>query len=575
MFKLSRTAHIGIIIVLGSVLFFPFLGSVPLFDWDEINFAECAREMIVTGDYSSVQINFQAFWEKPPLFIWMQALSMKMFGVNEFAARFPNAVCGMITLVVIYLIGSKTSDKRFGMVWVLAYTGSFLPHIYFKTGIIDPWFNLFIFLGVYQAILHTNDPGGKYGLKRSALSAFFIGLATLTKGPAALLIFGLCALVFWARKKFIKVTTFKSMLLFVGIFLITAGSWFIYEILSGNFQVVKDFFIYQVRLFKTEDAGHAGFFGYHFVVLFFGCFPASVFLFHGWKKSSADTPFQKHFKSWMSNLFWVVLILFSIVETKIVHYSSLCWLPLTWLAASGVCKLMSQEIEFKKRLIFILLAVTLFFAVVFTLLSLTDQFKEKMISGGMIKDDFAAHSLQADANWAGWEWLGGIFYLTLSLFIIWKIYKNKASFVPLIFIPGMLSIFFLLIIIVPKIEKYTQAPAIEFYKSLRGKDCYLETVDFKSYAHLFYADKPAAQNTPQLLKYVNERMEADARAGREVYSFSFHACNWMRFMPIDKPAFFAVKITHVPVFEKRHPDFEKLYKKGGFVFYKRNPTPQF
>ncbi|MGL5888758.1 MAG: ArnT family glycosyltransferase, partial [Bacteroidia bacterium] len=70
----------------------PFLGYAQLFDWDEINFAECAREMMVTGDYTTVQINFEPFWEKPPLFIWMQVLCMKVFGVNEFAARLPNAI---------------------------------------------------------------------------------------------------------------------------------------------------------------------------------------------------------------------------------------------------------------------------------------------------------------------------------------------------------------------------------------------------------------------------------------------------------------------------------------------------
>ena len=52
----------NIVIVLGALLLFvPFLGSVHLFDWDEINFAECAREMLVTQDYSSVKINYQAF----------------------------------------------------------------------------------------------------------------------------------------------------------------------------------------------------------------------------------------------------------------------------------------------------------------------------------------------------------------------------------------------------------------------------------------------------------------------------------------------------------------------------------
>ena len=47
-----------LITLLASLLFIPFLGGTHLFDWDEINFAESAREMIVTGDYLTVQINF-------------------------------------------------------------------------------------------------------------------------------------------------------------------------------------------------------------------------------------------------------------------------------------------------------------------------------------------------------------------------------------------------------------------------------------------------------------------------------------------------------------------------------------
>ncbi|PIO47146.1 MAG: hypothetical protein CMR00_11925 [[Chlorobium] sp. 445] len=139
-------------LIIGTVafLFFvPFLGAVHLFDWDEINFAESAREMLVTGNYARVQINFEPFWEKPPLFIWLQALSMHVFGVSEFAARLPNALCGIITLLLLFRIGTQLYDERFGLFWSLSYFGSFLPHFYFKTAIIDPVFNLFIFLGVY------------------------------------------------------------------------------------------------------------------------------------------------------------------------------------------------------------------------------------------------------------------------------------------------------------------------------------------------------------------------------------------------------------------------------------------
>lgn len=52
-----------IVLVAGTVL--PFLGNTYLFDWDEVNFAECAREMLVSGDYLHPQIDFEPFWEKP------------------------------------------------------------------------------------------------------------------------------------------------------------------------------------------------------------------------------------------------------------------------------------------------------------------------------------------------------------------------------------------------------------------------------------------------------------------------------------------------------------------------------
>ena len=44
-----QKAHL-LIFAIFLLFFVPFLGNVHLFDWDEINFAECAREMIVTGD---------------------------------------------------------------------------------------------------------------------------------------------------------------------------------------------------------------------------------------------------------------------------------------------------------------------------------------------------------------------------------------------------------------------------------------------------------------------------------------------------------------------------------------------
>ena len=123
----------ALIIIAGALMFIPFLGNVHLFDWDEINFAESAREMLLTKDYLTVRIFFRPFWEKPPLFIWMQVLSMKLFGVNEFAARFPNAICGIMTLLIIFNLGRKLYHEKFGVIWALAYCCSVLPFLYFKS----------------------------------------------------------------------------------------------------------------------------------------------------------------------------------------------------------------------------------------------------------------------------------------------------------------------------------------------------------------------------------------------------------------------------------------------------------
>ena len=130
-------------------MFIPGLGGVHLFDWDEINFAELAREMTVTGRYLQLQINFETFTEKPPLFFWLQAISMTIFGIGEFAARFPNALLGMVVVPFIYISGKFLIDRRFGFIWAMCWFGSVLPFLYFKSGIIDPYFNFFIFSGLF------------------------------------------------------------------------------------------------------------------------------------------------------------------------------------------------------------------------------------------------------------------------------------------------------------------------------------------------------------------------------------------------------------------------------------------
>ncbi|MFN3940330.1 MAG: ArnT family glycosyltransferase, partial [Chitinophagales bacterium] len=333
-----------------AVLYIPFLGNVHLFDWDEINFAEISREMIVLKNYTQVHVHFLPFWEKPPLFFWLQAASMQLFGINEFAARFPNAICGVITLPVLFLIGRKLYNEKFGFFWALIYSGTLLPTLYFQTGIIDPVFNLWMFLGAYYFILFTWKKNSQPAipLKRKAIyylffAGLFTGLAMLTKGPAAFIILGLCYFIYWLTEKcrwYISVPQFLLYTFFA--FLISALWYGLETLLNGPYFITK-FIEYNFRLFSTEDAGHSGFPGYHFVVVFFGCFPASLFLFKGLFRQPHMYAYQKDFKKWMLIMLWTVLLLFSLVNTKIIHYSSMTYFPLTYIAALVLYQLHTKQ----------------------------------------------------------------------------------------------------------------------------------------------------------------------------------------------------------------------------------------
>ena len=177
--------------------------------------------MIITGDYVTVQIDFEPFWEKPPLFFWLQVISMKLFGINEFAARLPNFLCGIASLVMLYFIGSRVYGHRFGLLWILSYGSAILPFFYFKSGIIDPWFNLFIIMGMAWFIFYLDPERKKARIRNIALSAFFFGLAVLTKGPVAILVFLLCFLVFLAIKRFRISTSARHVGVFILVLTLT------------------------------------------------------------------------------------------------------------------------------------------------------------------------------------------------------------------------------------------------------------------------------------------------------------------------------------------------------------------
>jgi len=548
--KISKNKlYITIITISSLFLFLPFLGSIHLFDWDEINFAESAREMLVSGNIAQVQINYEPFVEKPPLFIWIQALSIMVFGVNEFAARLPNAILGIVSLLTFYFIGKKLHNERFGFLWALCYLGSILPNLYFKSGIIDPLFNYFIFISIYwiSNSLRSNEKSSRYVF----FAGLFAGLAILTKGPLGIILIILAILVYLILKRSIRIISLKNLFVFFLTASLISSVWYVIIIFKNGPGFLLEFIQYQIRIFTTSDAGHGQPFYYHFVVIAIGCFPISIFAIMKlipsglFKKSVKVTENENKsdFISWMQILFWVVMILFSISTTKIVHYSSLAYFPLSFLAAVYL----NGKLETKQqinRIIFILLIVTgCIISLLITFLPFVFYYKESIYN--YIKDPFAITCLKTPVEWNGYEFLIGIIYIIALIYALYQVrFGNLLRGLYTLFFSTALTVFFFLIIIAPKIENYSQGPAIGFYEKYCGQNVYITSYGYKSYAQYFYFKTPM---------YLNPN-------AKEI--------NWLLSGKIDKPVYFVTKITDTGQLAK-YQDIKLIEQSGGYALFYR------
>jgi len=545
-----------ILLLIGLVIYLPFLGQAPLFDWDEINFAESAREMLLTGDYFRVKINFQPFWEKPPLFFWMQAASMKLFGINEYAARFPNAIFGIINLLMLFEIGKKMRSERFGFIMAVLMGCSFLPLVYFKSGIIDPVFNTFIFAGIWNISNAVRSFGERSASKYSVYAGIFIGLAILTKGPVALLLALLTTVIFWAIRRFKPIVTVKNLLLTtLSIFLVSLF-WFGAEVIKNGPWFLEEFIKYQIRLFSTPDAGHKQPLYYHFVVVLIGCFPMSLLALKALFRKPQFRVEDPEFLLWMKILFWVVMILFSIVTTKIIHYSSMAYLPLSAIAAMSVEEYLRGRQKWTKLQASLLIIPGIIIGLAMLALPYIGMHKELILS--VLKDDFAAGNLEAKVEWSIFDYLPGAIWITsllLGLYYLAKgTYRTTLSFL----IGGCVIATSLFLARFPsRIAGYTQMAAVDFYKSHQGEDVYVETLGFKSYAQYFYFQK---QGLSELEKINN-------KAENGLYHIDALR-EWLIHGNIDKPAYFVVKNIHADKF-LNIAGIEFIDEKNGFVFLKR------
>lgn len=171
-----------------------FQGSRGLAETSETRYAECAREMLVTGNWLEPTLEFQPHWTKPPLTYWFIAMGLKVFGANAWGARMPAVLAFLVAVSAVTLAGRRLWGQKAGLFAGLALALGF-PAFAVNMTTTD------IFLLAAQSaagsvFIHAATEPERERQRRQARWMWVLwGVCFLIKGPPALL--PLLAMIPW------------------------------------------------------------------------------------------------------------------------------------------------------------------------------------------------------------------------------------------------------------------------------------------------------------------------------------------------------------------------------------------
>jgi 4-amino-4-deoxy-L-arabinose transferase-like glycosyltransferase len=235
------------IIVTGFYLF--GLGKLPLLGPDEPRYAQVAREMFLSGDLITPTLGGHTWFEKPALLYWMIVASFKVFGVNEWSARLGPAVCGLLTIVAVWLIGRRvdrlSEETRGYEFWSVVVTATCLGLIVFsRAASFDVVITMTTTWSLAFFLLHELSDRARS--RRLFLPGFyvFVGLSLLAKGLVGIVVpFGAVGLYYLFRRSLPERSVLLSLIWGVPLAIAVSAVWYGPVIAKHGWTFVDEFFV--------------------------------------------------------------------------------------------------------------------------------------------------------------------------------------------------------------------------------------------------------------------------------------------------------------------------------------------
>lgn len=300
-----------------GAFFLIFLGNRPLNVPDEGRYAEIPREMVVSGDYVTPHLNGIKYFEKPPLFYWMQAGAMKAWGLSEWIVRLPNMLLGLFGCLMIYGGARLLYDRQTGLCASIMLATSLLYYAMSHLLTLDMIVTVCLtgsLLSFIVGLQHRKFFLGIY---------FFSALAVLSKGLIGILLPGFVIFV-WILL-FNQWRLLKDIYLPSGlcIFLVIAAPWHIL-VQMRNPEFFHFYFIEQhFERYLTMSAGRYQPVWFFLPIVLLGLFPWIIFL---WRALVSVFPRSwqacKAHKKEVFLLLWagLIFVFFSLSKSKLIPY---------------------------------------------------------------------------------------------------------------------------------------------------------------------------------------------------------------------------------------------------------------
>jgi 4-amino-4-deoxy-L-arabinose transferase-like glycosyltransferase len=180
------TRHFLLLLIVGVLLFFVGLGSLPLVEPDEGRNAEVAREMLVSGDWVTPHYNSLAYLDKPAVYFWLVAGSFRVLGTSEFAARLPSALAALGTLLLVWWMARKMFGEAVGLRAAVIWASTPLVIIFSRQVIFDMTLTLLVTLSMLAFWIDSTSAFKRPWLEMLMFAAW--GVAAITKGLVGFLL---------------------------------------------------------------------------------------------------------------------------------------------------------------------------------------------------------------------------------------------------------------------------------------------------------------------------------------------------------------------------------------------------